>query len=253
MNTHNIHEVVAIVDRSGSMANKEDDTIGGINSAFEELSKNEDKNTTFKVSVKLFDHEEIMLFKSIKLQDVKPITREQYTVRGQTALLDAIGNTLKYFMVKKSTNSSAYSACTIYIATDGFENASKHYSASQIKSMIKEADESFNIKILYMGANQDAILEANKYGIAPEQAINYSETSQNIDAVYRSAASATRRHASGNNVEFTSIERSASQAPPTTFGISPPSPVSSHRTRSHHDISPPRILRQRTTLPRMNM
>jgi uncharacterized protein YegL len=250
MDSRKIHEVVAIIDRSGSMAGKEDDTIGGINSAFEELSNDQDENTTIKVSVKLFDHEEKMLFRSIELKDVKPITRSQYTVRGQTALLDAIGNTLNYFMEKKLTNSSAYNACTIYIATDGLENTSKHYNSSQIKSMIKEADESFNIKILYMGANQDAILEANKYGIPADQAINYSETSENVDAVYRSAASAARRHASGNNVAFTMPERSASQAPPTTYGISPPS---SQRSRSHHNTSPPRVSRQRTTVARMNM
>lgn len=243
---NNIHEVVAIIDRSGSMVGKEDDTIGGINSAFEELSKSEDANTIIKVSVKLFDHMEEILFSSIELKDVKPITRSQYSVRGQTALLDTIGNTLNYFMEKKLDDHSAYNACTIYIATDGFENSSRYYNNNQIKSMIKQADESFNIKILYMGANQDAILEANKYGITPEQAINYSESPQHVNAVYRAAASATRRHASGNNLAFTLPERCASHAHQQSYEISHPS---SQRSRSHHNNSPPCLLRQKSIRP----
>ena len=42
--------------------------------------------------------------------------------------------------------------------------------------MIADASDNYNIKILYLAANQDAILEAAKYGINPGQALTYSET-----------------------------------------------------------------------------
>jgi hypothetical protein len=55
-----IQEVVAIIDRSGSMSGKEADTIGGINSTIEELKSNK-SNEIIKFSVKFFDHQEYIL------------------------------------------------------------------------------------------------------------------------------------------------------------------------------------------------
>jgi len=111
-----IQEVVAILDRSGSMNGKEEDTLGGINAAFEQLKTEQEANTTIKVSVKLFDHEEQLLFRSIDLKDVRPIERRQYIPRGTTALLDALGNSLQYFMTKKLQDSSIWFVC--YLCSD---------------------------------------------------------------------------------------------------------------------------------------
>ena len=209
METTNInHEVVAIIDRSASMLGKENDTIGGINSTFEILKESKDN---IKVSIKFFDHNETMLIRSLDLKDVRPIERRQYVPRGQTALLDAIGNSLNYFMEKKINNINAYNYCTIYVVTDGYENSSKIYNSENIKNMITNAEKNFNIKILYLGANQDAILEASKYGIDSSHALNYSENSENVISAYRSVACAARRHSSGVNAGFTNIERTMSQ------------------------------------------
>ena len=206
-----IHEVVAIIDRSGSMNGKEEDTIGGINSTFEVLKEDPDENVTTKVSIKLFDNEEIMLVKSIDLMDVKPIERHQYRPRGSTALLDAIGNTLKYFIDKKEEEGGAYDVCTIYVVTDGLENSSQKYNDNDIKKMINNASE-YNIEILYLGANQDAIFEASKCGIASKNSLNYFESCGNVRSAYRSAATASKRHVSGYDPGFLQVERNASQS-----------------------------------------
>ena len=206
-------EVVAILDRSGSMNGKEEDTLGGINAAFEQLKTEQEANTTIKVSVKLFDHEEQLLFRSIDLKDVRPIERRQYIPRGSTALLDALGNSINYFMTKKLQDSNAYGSCVIYVVTDGIENSSKIYNVETIKNLISEAEKDYNIKIIYLGANQDAILEASKYGIAIDSALNYSENSENVESAHRSLASAVKRVRTGKYSGFTNLERSASQAP----------------------------------------
>jgi uncharacterized protein YegL len=208
-----IQEVVAILDRSGSMNGKEEDTLGGINAAFEQLKTEQEANTSIKVSVKLFDHEEQLLFRSIDLKDVRPIERRQYIPRGSTALLDALGNSINYFMTKKLQDSNAYGSCVIYVVTDGIENSSKIYNVEKIKSLITEAEKEYNIKIIYLGANQDAILEASKYGISTDSALNYSENSQNVESAHRSLASAVKRVRTGEYSGFTNLERSASQAP----------------------------------------
>jgi len=212
-----IQEVVAILDRSGSMNGKIDDTLGGINAAFEQLKTEQEANTTIKVSVKLFDHEEELLFRSIDLKDVRPIETRQYIPRGTTSLLDALGNSLNYFMTKKLHDSNAYGSCVIYVVTDGIENSSQTYNAEKIKLLIAEAEKEYNIKIIYLAANQDAILEASKYGIDTNSALNYSENSENVESAHRSLASAVKRVRTGEYNGFTNLERSASQVhePPT--------------------------------------
>ena len=213
-----IQEIVAIIDRSGSMKGKEEDTIGGINSTIkilqESLNQNNQNNQTndvINVSIKLFDHEEIMLIRSLNIMEVRPIERRQYVPRGHTALYDAIGNSLQYIMEKKLHNPSIFNKCLIYIATDGLENASKKYNSDSLKKLITSAQKSYNIELIYLGANQDAILEASKIGILPSSAMNYSETPENSQGAYRSVANAAIRQRSNIPIAFTQTERQESQ------------------------------------------
>ena len=240
-----IQEVVAIMDRSGSMRGKEDDTLGGINAAITQLKEQRietQDTTTIRVSIKLFDHEEYLLIRSMDIDKVRPIEKRQYVPRGQTALLDAIGNTLTYFINKKIINENAYNNCLVYIVTDGYENASRYFTQQQIKDLILNAETNYNIKIVYLAANQDAILEASNLGINPSQALNYSETSQNVESDYRSAASAAYRQRTGSNVGFTHAERTQSVAhheqnlivdvssPNKSINVTHPPPIKRRRT-----------------------
>ena len=220
-----IQHVVAIMDRSGSMAGKEEDTIGGINSTLDELKNDPTPDINVKVSIKLFDHKEKMLIKELELDKVNPITKEQYYPRGQTALYDAIGNTLEYFMQKKINNKNAYKLCSVYVVTDGYENSSTHYNQKTIKQMIENAENYYDIKLFYLAANQDAIFAASAIGIGRDQALNYCETSGNVESAYRSMGSSAKRHASGTPVGFTQVERCASykyKTPPSSPRCSPP-------------------------------
>ena len=218
MTNSKIQEVVAIMDRSASMTGKVEDAVDGFNSTLEVLRQEKTDNSTINVSIKLFDNQEEMLIHSIPLADVRPLQTRQFIPRGQTALLDAIGNTLTYFMEKKLMNPEAYNCCTIYVVTDGLENSSKRFTRDRIKEMIKSAEETYNIKVIYLAANQDAILEAGNLGINSGQAINYSESREETQAAYRSAAAMVARHRSGARVEFLQTERMASQStPPPLF------------------------------------
>ena len=96
-----IQEVVAIIDRSGSMAGKEADTVGGINSTLTIIKQDLKPDEVVNVSIKLFDHEETLLVRSLNINDVRPLELQQFVPRGQTALYDAIGSSLTYFMEKK--------------------------------------------------------------------------------------------------------------------------------------------------------
>jgi uncharacterized protein YegL len=241
MTNSKIQEVVAIMDRSGSMAGKVEDAVGGFNSTLEVLRQGLTDDSTINVSVKLFDNEEEMLIRSIPLADVRPLETRQFIPRGQTALLDAMGNTLTFFMEKKLMNPEAYDCCTIYVVTDGMENCSRTFTRNRIKEMIQSAEKSYNIKVIYLAANQDAILEAENIGINAGQAINYSESREETEAAYRSAAAMVGRHRSGGRVEFLRAERMASQSSTSTT----PPPTRSV-TSVDYPTRPPPILRQST-------
>ena len=205
-----IQEICAIIDRSGSMRGKEEDTIGGINTFIDELKKNKESNEKIYLTIKLFDHEDIIFIQNKKINDVEYLNLTNLVPRGQTALLDSMGKTLSHYIERKKMDSSSFDSCIIYIATDGYENSSKIYNNDSIKTLIKQA-EILNIKLLYLAANQDAILESSKFGLDSTQAINYSERSDTTENVYRSVASVAKRDRSGHSVSFLQAERTASQ------------------------------------------
>tara|TARA_B110000037_G_scaffold211121_1_gene262310 strand:+ start:53 stop:676 length:624 start_codon:yes stop_codon:yes gene_type:complete len=205
-----IQEICAIIDRSGSMKNKEQDTIGGINSTIDELRKNKDLGELIYLTIKFFDHEEYVFLPKTPIENVNDLNLSDLIPRGQTALLDVMGNTLYYYIQKKKMDIYSFDSCIIYIATDGFENCSEKYDNITINNLIIEA-EKLNIKLLYLAANQDAILEASKFGLDSTQAINYSERPETTESVYRAIATAAKRVRSGGNVSFLATERQASQ------------------------------------------
>jgi uncharacterized protein YegL len=231
-------EVVAIIDRSGSMCGKEQDTIGGVNSSLEIIKQDLKPHEQVNVSIKLFDHEEKLLINSLNITQVRPIELRQFVPRGQTALYDAIGSTLKYFMEKKLHNPACYDKCLIYVATDGCENCSKKFNAKSLKKLITSAQASYNIELVYLGANQDAIFEASKIGILPTHAINYSETQEECMSAYRSVGNVVNRQKSSIETAFTQAERSES------YNVTTPPP-----TARNLDNGPPPLRRQTSIRP----
>jgi uncharacterized protein YegL len=225
-------EVVAIIDRSGSMCGKEQDTIGGVNSSLEVIKQDLKPDEQVNVSIKLFDHEEKLLIRSLNITEVRPLELRQFVPRGQTALYDAIGSTLTYFMEKKLHTPNCYDKCLIYVATDGCENCSKKFNAKSLKKLITSAQESYNIELIYLGANQDAIFEASKIGILPTHAINYSETQDECMSAYRSVGNVVNRQKSCFETAFTQAERSES------YNVTTPEP-------SARKNEPPPLTRQK--------
>ena len=89
----NLTEIVFILDRSGSMSGLEADTIGGFNSMIEKQKK---ENGEALISTVLFDNVSEVIHDRIPVQKVEPMTDKDYSVRGCTALLDAIGGAIHH-------------------------------------------------------------------------------------------------------------------------------------------------------------
>lgn len=204
-----IQEIVAIIDRSCSMNGKEEDTINGINTTIKELKSSENADK-INFSLKFFNHSEYLKIRSINIKKVTPLIVSDLSPCGSTALFDALGCTINYFIEKKIENKDSFDQCLIYIATDGFENSSKYYNKNSLKDIINIAEERYNIKVMYLGANQDAIFEASKIGISLDRAINYNENTEASQNAYRAIASSAQRSISGFSTGFSKIERTES-------------------------------------------
>lgn len=146
----NLTELVFILDRSESMSGLESDTIGGYNSMIEK-QKTEDGEAN--VTTVLFDDKVEMINRRTSIQEVKKMTDKEYYVRGCTALLDAIGQTIHYMgNVQKYVKEEDRADKVLFvITTDGYENSSKDYTYVTIKKMIKRQKEHYKWEVIFLG------------------------------------------------------------------------------------------------------
>ena len=170
-----------ILDRSGSMYHILDDTIGGFN-AFVESQKTNGGT----MSLYLFDHSFEIAYNNIDIVNVEPLTKQTFIPRGNTALLDAIGNVINLNTQEDNL--------VIVIMTDGMENSSKIYTNIHIKDLIN-LHKKRGWEFMYLGANQDSILEASKLGIEAEQTLDFDMS--NIKEVLCSVSAAITSRSMG--------------------------------------------------------
>lgn len=186
---NNITELVFILDRSGSMAGLESDTIGGFNAMIEKQKKEDGE---CYISTVLFDNVSEVLHDRVKLSDIKPMTDKEYTVRGCTALIDALGGAIHHIgNIHKYARPEDIPEHTMFIiTTDGMENASQRYSSEQVKRMIERQKEKYGWEFLFIGANIDAVETAKRYGINEDRAVNYNADAKGTGILYESVACA---------------------------------------------------------------
>lgn len=179
----NLTEIVFILDRSGSMSGLEADTIGGFNSMIEKQKRAEGEAL---ISTVLFDNESEVLHDRVDVQRIKPMTDKDYTVRGCTALLDAIGGAIHHIgNVHKYARAEDVPEHTMFvITTDGMENASRRYASETVKKMIERQKEKYGWEFLFLGANIDAVETAKHFGIGADRAVNYHSDSEGTQLNY---------------------------------------------------------------------
>jgi len=179
------------------MAGLERDTIGGFNSLIEKQKKEDGE---CYVSTVIFDNVSEVLHDRVKLAEVNKMTEKEYTVRGATALIDAIGGAIHHIKnVHKYIRPEDVPEHTMFvITTDGMENASHQYSSDQVKKMIEEQKEKCGWEFLFIGANIDAVETAAKFGINSDRAVNYHADTVGTGVLYETVSATVcnfRKHA----------------------------------------------------------
>ncbi len=179
----NLTELVFILDRSGSMAGLEADTIGGFNGM---ITKQKQEEGDALVSTILFANESRVIHDRVDLQKIEPMTSREYHVGGCTALLDAIGGAIHHIgNIHKYAREEDIPEHTLFvITTDGMENASHHYSLAKVRDMITRQKVKYGWEFLFLGANIDAVETAGRMGIQADRAVTYTNDSESIDLNY---------------------------------------------------------------------
>ena len=214
----NYTDVTVILDRSGSMDNVKDAIIDGVNEFLNGQSKDNDDT---RVTVVQFDGEDpfekICEEKAVK--DFR-LNADSYTPRGMTPLNDAIGRGLVETgqRLKDKAESERPNKVFFLIVTDGLENASTEYTASQVKEKLEHQNKKYGWEFVFVGTNIDAFKEAAKYGIAQGQTLQYANNAVGIKAAFNSMSSNLSRIKGGHANTVTTSDRAAQTKAGATGG-----------------------------------
>lgn len=181
--------MVFILDRSGSMVHLTTDTIGGFNSMLEDQKSKE--GDAFVTTI-LFDNEYEILHDHLNIQEISPLTTENYYARGSTALLDAIGKTIQAVgnRLNITPEEERPENVIFIITTDGMENSSLEYQKDTVKEMIEHQQEKYAWTFIFLGANMDAVTEASALGIPGALARTYTADSVGTQSIYEAMSDA---------------------------------------------------------------
>ena len=163
----------------------------------------------------MFDTSQSILLNTKNIKDVTESDFEdmtkKYIPRSKTAIKDALGDSINY-LIGVQLSPEKYDDVIIYLFTDGLENASVNvnYTGDKLKKIIENSEREYNIKVLYVGSNQDSILNASSLGVSSGRAMDYNESAEGVCATYRALSAASKRSRSNEPIDFTLPERTRS-------------------------------------------
>lgn len=162
-------DITFVIDRSGSMESMRSDAEGGINSF---IGQQKALPGEAVLTLVQFDSEYEFIHKGTPLALVGPY---QLVPRGSTALLDAMGRAMQETgeRLAKMAEVDRPGLVVFVVMTDGQENASQIFTKAKIKKMVRHQQKTYNWKFTFLGANQDALLEAQELGVETEGAADF--------------------------------------------------------------------------------
>ena len=179
--------VNVILDKSGSMSSKVQDVIGGFNLYLDELAK--EPAVDYGFSLTLFDTVVEMKYKAVPLASVGKLDGSSYRPSGNTALFDAVGNTVQ------TVSTDGFDKVITVIMTDGEENSSREWTLHAIRELIKSKETAGNWTFVFLGATLDAFEQGANLGVPLANTVRYDPA--NYRGVYASLAKSTNRFSAG--------------------------------------------------------
>lgn len=201
-NTGTTH-VLMIVDMSGSMHRLAADVRGGFNSYIEGLRAKAgpgQQKHTFRVTAVTFDERYLPLCIDADVAAVPALTEENYAPAGQTALLDAVGKTVRDFEQRVQLGEHDRVMCVVQ--TDGHENASTEWDWAAIQDLVKARTASGGQwAFAYIGAGADTWDQAQRMGYNRSMYVGTRATATGTAATYSGLTHSTVAYSVGVSAE----------------------------------------------------
>lgn len=201
-------DITVLLDRSGSMGMLVDAMIEGYNSMLREQQEQPGYGT---ITLVQFD-DKYEPEPTVPLRSAKLLDRNRYSPRGYTALNDSLGRTIVATgeRLRRLPESERPAKVIFLVMTDGMNNCYTGYTREQVRDMIRHQERKYGWKFLYVGANQDAIVEGESMGLQADYAVDYDATPRSTLRTYNlcsSKMSAYRTSGDNKTLQFTQEER----------------------------------------------
>ena len=180
-----------ILDASGSMESIYNQALSGVNETIQTIRMGKKEHPELEQTLTLASFNSGKNYLNVKysatpIDEVKEITREDYTACGCTALYDAMGEMVSELKRKVTPEDRVL----VTVITDGYENASVHWNGPQIKSLVEELRQT-GWTFTYIGANQDVEAVAGSMGI--RNTLAFEETEEETAKMFKRDSSSRRR------------------------------------------------------------
>lgn len=201
-------DITLLLDRTGSMAAVRNDTVGGFNTFLAEQQRQDGECTFSLVQFDDINPQEVV-HEARPIREVPPLTEETFMPRGSTPLLDALGRLMTRTgeRLKGLPAHQRPEKVIFVILTDGQENASREYTRTRVFEMIRHQRDVYKWEFVFLGSNQDAILEAGAIGIPQTTTLSYSHDSVGTQAAYNIGGQVVSAMRAGLTKTITEEER----------------------------------------------
>ncbi len=184
-------EIACIIDRSGSMYNLVNDSIGGFN-AFLDAQKEVEGQAKF--TLVMFSDEHAVIHDGVDINEVPNLSLDTFTVGGSTALYDAVGATINSIGARLNASEDKPDKVIIAILTDGEENSSREFTHDKIADMIKHQQAVYSWEFIFLAANQDAFAVGSSLNIKQANTMNFDPTSGGVGFAYATVRGLVTEH-----------------------------------------------------------
>lgn len=209
----NLTHIAVLLDSSGSMGSCYNDTVNGFNRFLADQKSAPGEAT---LTLRTFDTYSRVVHNRVNVNHVADLSRANYSVGGSTALVDSLVDLIDQTGNELSAmpESERPSKIVVLVITDGEENASRRFNNQQLKDRIEHQKSAYKWEFVFMGADQNAIHQAGRYGYTTANVMTFSKSPEGTSAAYLAVSSNLRSMRSGlkADMSFTADQKAAQSA-----------------------------------------
>lgn len=183
--------LIVLVDESISMTGVASGVRTGINAYLDEAAGSDRQYLT---TVATFSEDRRVLCRGVDVAQATRLTAETYRPNGNTAMLDAIGQTISEHLVLG--DHAPDDRVLLVLATDGADNCSQRYSPGDVLHLVRQQEQQ-GWTFIHLAAGSDTVQESVNLGLGTVIAIAQADLAR--EAMYHSVARATDAWAAGGD------------------------------------------------------